>query len=102
MSASTNRPKCPFYGFHWPEKSRSLSDSGGNECALDFERSGPCVMEAEGKQPDFDACTVPGSIRPLLEAAGKTIVFYPAELGPEGIRLEDWVREVMVRRAKRA
>ena len=100
MSAPTHRPRCPFYGFRWPEKCRSLGDTGGNECALDFEQNGPCIMEAEGKHPDFDACQVPGAIRPLLEASGKTIVFYPAELGPDGIALEEWARKVMVRTRK--
>jgi hypothetical protein len=96
MSAP-NRPRCPFYGFHWPEKSRCLKDSGGNECALDFERNGPCIMEVQGKAPDLDACHVPAPIRPLLDASKKVIVFYPAELGPEGIRLEDWTRQLMTR-----
>jgi hypothetical protein len=100
MPAPTNRPRCPFYGFHWPEKSRCLSDAGGSECALDFERNGTCVMEAEGKAPDLDMCPVPVPIRPLLEASKKTIVLYPAELGPEGIPLEDWTRRVMIQKRR--
>jgi hypothetical protein len=101
MPAPTNRPRCPFYGFHWPEKSRSLRDTGCNECALDFERNGPCIMEAEGKEPDFDGCPVPGPIRPLLESSRRTIQIYPAEIAPEGISLEEWTRKVMAR-ARRA
>jgi hypothetical protein len=97
MPASTNRPRCPFYGFHWPEKSRALTDSGGNECALDFELNSPCMMEAQGRSPDLDVCPVPVPIRPLLEAAKRDVTFYPAEFGPEGVRLEDWTRHVMVR-----
>jgi hypothetical protein len=97
MSAPTNRPRCPFYGFRWPERSRSLSDTGDNECALDFERNGPCIMEAQGKEPDLDACPVPVPIRPLLDASRKTIIIHPAEFAPEGVSLEDWTRQVMVR-----
>jgi hypothetical protein len=96
MPASPNRPRCPFYGFHWPEKSRCLSDTAGNECALDFEGNEACIMEAQGQAPDLDACPVPVTIRPLLEASKKTIVLYPAELAPEGIVLEDWTRNVMI------
>ena len=96
MSAQGNRPRCPFYGFHWPEKSRCLSDTGGNECALDFEQNGPCVMEVQGKDPDLDACLVPAPIRPLLEASKKAIILYPLENAPEGVSLDEWTRKVMV------
>jgi len=100
MPASPNRPRCPFYGFHWPEKSHCLSDTGGNECALDFDRNQPCIMEAQGKAPDLDACPVPVRIRPLLEASKKTIILYPTELGPEGIALENWTRNVMIHKRR--
>jgi hypothetical protein len=100
MPAPSNRPRCPFYGFHWPEKSHRLTDSGGNECALDFEKGGPCMMEAQGKEPDLDTCPVPSPIRPLLESSKKTILFFPAELEPEGISLDEWRRNVMVQKRR--
>lgn len=100
MPAPTNRPRCPFYGFHWPEKSHCLSDSGGNECALDFEANGPCIMEAQAKEPDFDGCPVPVPIRALLEASKKTIILFPAEASPDGVRLEEWMRNVMVHKRR--
>ena len=53
-------------------------------------------MEAQGKEPDFDGCPVPVPIRALLEASKKTILLYPAETGPGGVRLDEWVRKVMV------
>lgn len=97
MPAFPKRPRCPFYGFHWPEKSHALSDTGANECALDFERNGTCAMEAQGKAPDYDVCPVPGPIRPLLDAAGGRVILYPAELKPVGIHMEAWTRRVMAR-----
>jgi len=100
MALSSNRPRCPFYGFHWPEKSRSLRDTGANECALDFDGNGPCSMEAQGRAPDFDLCPLVAAIRPLLEAAKSNVVLFPAELGPEGVRLEAWTRQVMQRTRK--
>jgi len=101
MRAPTNRPRCPFYGFHWPENTRSLTDSGDNQCGLDFERHGGCIMEAEGRAPDYETCRVPAPIRPLLEASKKIVVLYPAECRPEGVRLDEWTQQVMAR-ARRA
>lgn len=54
-------------------------------------------MESQGKAPDYEVCPVVQHIRPLLDAAKRSVVFRPAELGPDDIRMEDWTRQVMSR-----
>jgi hypothetical protein len=98
MPDSVRRARCPFYGFHWPEKTYSLTDSGGNECGLDFEGCGPCAMEAKGLAPDFDICPVVTRVRPLLEAGKKKIIFHPAEIAPSGVSMDEWTRQAMARK----
>jgi hypothetical protein len=98
MNDAPRRPRCPFYGFHWPENSHALSDSGGAECALDFEKNGPCSMEAQGREPDYDCCPVVERLRNVLEACQKNITFYPAEALGEGVSMDEWKKRVMVRK----
>ena len=97
MNTSPRRPRCPFYGFHWPANSRVLKDSGGDECGLDFENAGPCAMAAKGQTPDYDVCPVADRVRPLLEGGRWNIIFQPAELPPTGISFDEWKRRVMTR-----
>ncbi len=92
------RPRCPFYGFHWPEGTSKLTDSGANECALDFEHNEPCWMEREGKVPDFDRCAVADRVRMLLEPGKHLIHFFPAELAPEGVNYDRW-RDLVMKRS---
>jgi len=54
-------------------------------------------MEAEGKEPDFDACPVAVPIRALLEVSKKTITLYPADADPDGVSLDEWMRKTMIR-----
>ena len=96
MADSLSRKRCPFYGFHWPEKTRALHDSGGNECALDFQANGPCTMETNGKEPEYDSCPLIRPIRALLESAGRHVTFYPAEI-PDGISMAEWTRRATAR-----
>jgi hypothetical protein len=98
MGERPPRPRCPFYGFHWPEKSHTLTDSGGAECGLDFERCGPCSMEERGQTPDYEACPVAERLRPILEACKKNVTFCPAETAPAGLSMEEWKKRVMVRK----
>jgi hypothetical protein len=98
MPEPPRRPRCPFYGFHWPENSHSVYDSGHPECGLDFEQNRNCMMEANGLAPDYDACTEPDRLRSILESCRKDITFYPSELLGRGLSFEDWKRQVMVRK----
>ncbi len=95
--AELRRKRCPFYGFHWPEKTRALHESGGNECALDFQHNGACAMETEGKPPDYDACPLVRPLRKLLESVAHQVTFYPSEI-PAGLSLAEWTRQVTNRR----
>jgi hypothetical protein len=55
-------------------------------------------MEARGQAPDYDICQVVAHIRPLLDAAQKSVVLYPAEVAPAGVRLDEWIQQVMSRK----
>ena len=98
MSDAPCRPRCPFYGFHWPENSRSLQDTESKECGLDFDKNGPCSMEAQGRAPDYDCCPVAERLRNVLEACKKNVIFYPAEALRQGVSMEEWKKQVMVRK----
>src|SRR5438067_2363336 len=67
--------RCPFYGFRWPERSSELRYIGGNECGLDFEDKGPCLMERDGRTVNYFACPVALSLRGALVAAKDHIRF---------------------------
>lgn len=87
---SQPRPRCPFFGFHWPEKGSNLVDTGTNECGLDLECHGPCKMQGGNGQIDFYRCDLPVRARNFLAAGRHYIRFYPAELPGTGIEYEPW------------
>ena len=68
-------PGCPFYGHRWPERSPILKPVTGNECGLDFNGHGGCVMEKEGRHIDYFACPVALERRALLTAARHLVRF---------------------------
>ncbi|MCL5742837.1 MAG: hypothetical protein M1541_02750 [Acidobacteria bacterium] len=84
------RAACPFYGFHWPEQSDHLVETGGSECGLDLDHHGPCRMEADGLQVDFGRCPLAERYSTLLNAARKYISFKPSEFSPQEFDLERW------------
>lgn len=84
------RVACPFYGFHWPEKSDRLVDTSGSECGLDFDHHEPCRMEADGLQADFGRCPLGDRFSTLLNTARKYIYFKPAEFSPREFDFEHW------------
>src|SRR5574340_106783 len=84
------RPRCPFFGFHWPERSSDLIDTGTNECGLDLDCHGPCKMAAAHGKVDFFLCDLPARTRYLLEVASRYISFHPAELSRTGVDFEAW------------
>ena len=86
MSAKT--PRCPFYGHRWPERSPLLRVVGGNECGLDFDRHGPCAMEAAQRNVDYFACPVALDRECLLSAARHLIRFENPSGQPQ--ILGDW------------
>jgi hypothetical protein len=89
--------KCPFYGFHWPERGTSLLWSGAAECGLDLEHHGMCRMEREHTEVDFHQCPVRLNSQNLLEAGKHHIRFYSAELPPEGLPFAIWSDIVLSR-----
>ena len=84
-----------FYGFHWPDGASKLHDSGGDECGLDLDNAKSCSMENAGQVADFAKCGVAAELVTMLEPAAKYIVFYPAELLPNGILFQPWRDRVM-------
>lgn len=79
---------CPFYGCRWPERSPLLHVVGGNECGLDLECHGACVMEVQGRHVDYFACPVALDHHSLLEAA-KHVIQFDSGGGPPQF-LADW------------
>ena len=64
-----SRSRCPFYGFRWVETTGKLIQAGNNECALEFDAHGPCVMEMAGKAVDYNGCPVAQHYDSFVEAA---------------------------------
>jgi hypothetical protein len=93
---SQRRPRCPFYGFHWPEQGSNLIDTGGSECGLDLDGHGSCQMIAESGRIDFFECPLPLQTRNLLDAGRRYIRFYPAELARTEVGFEIW-RDLITR-----
>lgn len=92
---SSPRPRCPFYGFHWPPQGSNLHETGTAECGLDLTAHGPCTMETEQKSVDFDICAVRSKCRNLLDAGRHHIRFFGPELPAGGLRLDRWHDLVM-------
>ena len=90
-------PRCPFYGFRWPDRKMDLVQMGGNECGLDFDINGPCKMETCGLTPDARACQVAEFARAFLSVAENRMRFYPAPY-TEGLSLRKWTDCVMTLR----
>ena len=80
-------PACPFYGFHWPERSPTLEYVGGNECGLDLDQHGPCKMGKEGRLPDYYSCPLVDAARHRLHSAKRLIYF---QAGGTAHTLDEW------------
>lgn len=89
-------PKCPFYGFRWPERRPDLIAVGGNECGIDVDRNGPCRMEAKGCAANYSYCEAAADARVYLTLGSDRIRFFPSGLA-EGVPLEAWTNQVMHR-----
>lgn len=72
---SAQLPGCPFYGRRWPERSPLVRAVGGNECGLDFDGHGPCIMELQGRNVDYFSCPLALDHSSLLAAARYLISF---------------------------
>src|ERR1051326_7514907 len=94
MEPHTRSRKCPFFGFRWPDRTSDLYQIGGSECGLDLDNNGPCRMELEGCEIDFDHCPTADAARWFLAAAEDRIRFYPSGT-EQGIPLDDWTDRVM-------
>ena len=98
VKASGSRPRCPFYGFHWPARGSNLIGGGTAECGLDLDEHKLCRMEFEQGAVDFDRCALRSDWRNLIEAGKRHIRFYGADLPGDGVPLEQWQSLVMKKR----
>lgn len=98
VDASQGRPRCPFYGFHWPARGSNLVDTGTAECGLDLDQHGVCRMETNEAPVDFDRCALRSERKHLIEAGKRHIRFHGAELPRDGVPLEKWQHLVMKKR----
>ncbi len=89
------RPRCPFYGFHWPARSSSLLEMGTAECGLDLDGHGVCQMETEQRLVDFETCVRRSEWKNLIDAGKKYIRFHGAGLPGGGVPLDQWSQVVM-------
>ena len=89
------RPRCPFYGFHWPARSTNLMEMGTAECGLDLDGHGLCRMEMEQRPVDFESCGRRSECQNLIEAGKRHIRFHGKDLPGAGVSLEQWQRLVM-------
>ena len=81
-------PGCPFHGFHWPDRSETLRHVGGDECGLDLDDHGPCVLERDGLPIEYRACPVVESRGNFLGAA-KHLIKFELSTGQRA-SLADW------------
>lgn len=89
------RPRCPFYGFHWPARSTDLIEVGAAECGLDLDGHGLCRMETEQNPVDFERCGRRAEWKNLIEAGKRYIRFHGAGLPGAGVSWEQWQQLVM-------
>ena len=90
-----SRPRCPFYGFHWPEQGSNLMEMGTAECGLDLDGHGLCRMETEQRPVDFESCARRSEWKNFIEAGKRHIRFYGANLPGAGVPLDQWQQLVM-------
>jgi hypothetical protein len=93
-----SRPRCPFYGFHWPVRGSNLRETGTAECGLDLVEHGPCLMERRQEAVNFEACPVQSERRNLIEAGRRHIRFHGPDLPADGVSLDRWQDLVMRQR----
>ena len=83
-------PGCPFYGFRWPDRSATLPHVGGDECGLDLDNCGPCILERNGQEVNYYVCHRVTRYRRLLEPA-KHLIRFELSAGQQPT-LADWER----------
>ena len=66
---------CPFYGFRWPERSPTLQYVGGNECGLDIDVNGACLMELQSLRVYYFACPLVAYRWNMLQGSSHLIAF---------------------------
>ena len=81
-------PDCPFYGCRWPERTLALKFIGGNECGLDFDSNGPCVMEKQGRTPSYFDCSLVQSKRHFVQLLRRQVLFAINQEKPKS--LAEW------------
>jgi hypothetical protein len=86
--------RCPFYGFRWPDRTARLIQVGGNECGLDFDASGPCRMEQEGRTVCMHYCDVATRAKPFIDVLMHRIRVYPVD-APNGLGYLEWRDRVL-------
>ena len=106
LPATTDAPKCPFYGFHHPQSpgfEEVLISTGGNQCPLvSLSRSkrgethfSPCYMEVAGKNPNWKSCLYnQEKLRHTLEEHTEEIRIIP-EASQTAVTFADWYSQIM-------
>lgn len=95
MPEIAGKPRCPFYGFHWPAGSSHLVRGQHDECGLDLTQHGCCQMKRQRQDVDFDLCKVRFQFQNLLEAGKHYIRFFAPELPDDGVPLTRQADQVM-------
>jgi hypothetical protein len=80
----------------WPDRKTDLAETGGSECALDFEHRGLCRMEREGRDINFDCCPVALHSLTFIEAEAERLRFWLAN-GGGPLGFAEWRSQVMQR-----
>ncbi|OIN89068.1 hypothetical protein CO019_01015 [Candidatus Berkelbacteria bacterium CG_4_9_14_0_2_um_filter_42_30] len=89
--------RCPCYGFGFAVRTRVLTPSWGNQCALYIGEARPCQMEIQGQAPDWGKCPLnAGAIcRQTFGRWCQEAVTVIAPEHPEGIQFREWVEIVL-------
>ncbi len=82
---------CPFYGFHWPDRSPLLHYVGGKECGLDIDHNCSCCMEAHSLTVDYFVCFLVREQWGMIQAA-KHLIAFDNGLGRPQL-LEEWEQQ---------
>jgi hypothetical protein len=89
--------RCPFYGFRWPEGTDTLVGTGTDECGLDFNNHGQCVMRRDGRDVNYYACEVAIGLESFIPAAALYAKFRPVPGSGTLVLFDEWRARTMRR-----
>lgn len=71
-------PRCPFYGFDWPDHGSTLRDAEDGRCGLLSDGPELCRMEASGRAADVEKCDRAHRVAAMLNVLGEHLAFLPS------------------------